>query len=256
MELPPLSPDLAALFAGLPRNRRMALVKFGQGVANMSGKLGGTIFAHNRGGQYARNWSVPTDPGTDAQMDCRNAMRTLVTDWIETLDDGQRAEWTTYGENVPVLNRLGDPINLTGQQWYIACNAPRVRVDPVNLPRVDDGPIDFDRGEYTAPTVSAYAPGFPSIDISYEALDDWNNEDDSGMIIYGSRPQNPTVEFFKGPYRLVSHLLGDLAAPPASPQTLEYPFPFALGQRLFLRAVVTRADGRLSTEHRFSGIAV
>lgn len=255
MKSPPSTSLERLLRLAPPPESRFALVKFGQGVANMSGKLGGTIFAHNRGGQYARNWSVPTDPASAAQLECRGAMRSLVTDWIETLTDAQREEWATYGANVPVMNRLGDPINLTGQQWYIACNTPRVRLLDPTIPRVDDGPANFDRGEYTNPTISAYVPGGPTISIAYEATDDWNNEDESAMFIFVSKPQNATVNFFKGPYLLAGWMQGNLAVPPASPKIITYPYQFAVGQRLFVRAIVSRADGRLSSEHRFSGVA-
>jgi len=254
MRQPRPSPLDRAIGLALPVNRRFALVKFGQGVANMSGKLGGTIFAHNRAGQYARNWSVPTDPASDQQLAMREGMRTLVTDWIETLTDHQRTEWATYGANVPVLNRLGDPINLTGQQWYIANNSARRQADPVQLPRVDDGPVNFDRGEYTAPTVDSWTPATPSVDLAFTVGDDWVDEDGSAMLVYASRPQNPTVNFFKGPYRLAGGIYGDSITPETSPATILLPFPVAVGQKVFFRALVTRADGRLSSDTRFSGI--
>lgn len=254
MQLTPFSPRLAALFAGLPLARRMALVKFGQGVAKMSGKLGGTVFAHNRGGAYARNWSVPTDPATDFQLVLRNAMRTLVVAWTEELTANEIASWETYAANVPVLNPLGDPIHLTGQQWYIACNTPRLQADPVNLPRVDLGPFNFDRGEYTAPTINSWTPATPSVDLDFTVGDPWVDEDDCGMLIFASRPQNPTINFFKGPYRLAGVILGDSITPPTSPATIGLPFTVNPGQKVFLRAAVTREDGRLSTDHRFSGI--
>ncbi|MCL7965751.1 MAG: hypothetical protein M8857_01445 [marine benthic group bacterium] len=220
----------------------------------MSGLLGGSVFAHNRGGNYVRNFNVPTDPQTAQQQTMRSAMQTLVTRWIETLTDAQREDWDTYAANVARLNRLGEEIYLTGQQWYIGANAPRIQSGVADLPIVDDGPTTFDRGTYTVPTVDSWTPATPSVDIAFEDTDVWLDEDDSGMLIFASRPMNATRNFFKGPFRYAGVILGDSVTPLTSPQTVTLPFEVAADQKVFLRALVSRADGRLSSEHVFQGI--
>jgi hypothetical protein len=66
------------------------------------------------------------------------------------------------------------------------------------------------------------------------------------MFGYISRPQNITKNFFRGPYRYAGKIEGDSVTPPTSPATLVSDFPYAAGQRAFLRVRVSRADGRLS----------
>lgn len=256
MKLSPLSPSLQALFAGLPLGRRQALVKYGGGVVQFSGKLGGNVFAYGPGGKIVRTWSMPTDPATEQQVEMRDILRDLVERWTDDLSQAERDNWDIYGDNVPVLNRLGESVFRSGQNWFIGANSIRMQADLVNLPIVDAAPGDFNRGEFTAPTINAWNLGANQVDIDFTVADDWVNEDDSAGILFVSRPQNPSINFFKGPYRRGGYILGDLAAPPASPIATTLPFDVIAGQKVFFKFVVTRADGRYSTAYTFSGIAV
>lgn len=225
----------------------MALTKYGGGVAAISGSIGGTTFSHNKGGSYARNRTVPVNPGTSYQSDVRQAMADLTSKWLSVLTALQRAAWDTYALNVELPNPLGDPRNVGGIAMYVRSNVPRLQAA---LTRVDDAPTIFNLGDYTAPGPLSASEATQQISVAFDNTDDWANEDGGALLCYASRALNPSVSAFKGPYRFQYAIVGDPVTPPTSPVTEGAPFPFLEGQNMGLRFRVTRADGRLSSSFR------
>ena len=213
-------------------------------ISQGSGSLAGLTFSRNRGGNYIRARALPTNPNSTLQQAIRAAMSQLAVLWQDTLTAAQRLAWATYGDNVPVINRLGQSINLTGQNWYIGCNSVRIQA---GLARVDDAPTVFNRGDYTTPTF-AIDTASDEVDVSFDNADAWANEDDSSLVVYASVPNDPTVNYFKGPYVLVGTIDGDSVTPPTSPAAIALPQAIVAGQRNFFRVFVSRADGRLSAD--------
>jgi len=217
-----------------------------------SGSIGGMTFSHNRGGMYVRARATPTNPNSPEQSEVRTLMGMLSNLWVSTLTIVQRAGWIIYGENVPIVNRLGDDIFLTGLNHYIRSNVPRLQA---GLTRVDSAPASFTIGSFTNPTFVGTA-ATDLVATSFTVGDEWVNEDDAAMLIFLSRPQNPSIFFFKGPYRLAGSILGDATTPPTSPASITAPFLFSAGQKVFVRTAVTRADGRYSYSERKSFLGV
>lgn len=102
----------------------MAKVQFGGGISGMSGKLGGNVFARNKGGAYSRNWVKPTNPSTPAQQNQRNTLALKSAAW-RLLTDEQRDSWKSWADDNPVLDRLGASIVLSGAQAYTKININR-----------------------------------------------------------------------------------------------------------------------------------
>jgi len=94
-----------------------ALVKFGGGVSGMSGKLGGTVFARNKTGAYARNWVNPINPNTTSQQTVRANFADLISGWKDLSRADQQA-WETMAPQYPYTNRLGEASEYSGQQLY------------------------------------------------------------------------------------------------------------------------------------------
>lgn len=220
-------------------------------LTQMSGSLGGITAAHNRGGLYLRARTVPTDPSSFYQTALRTIFGGLANAWQTVLTAGQRTAWETYAANVTVVNRLGDSVNLTGQQMYIRCNTPRIQA---SLPRVDDGPTVMALADLDPVTISI-AGGGASISVTFDDTVDWVDEDDAGLIILGSREQSPAVNFFKGPFRFANSIDGSSTVPPTSPTAVTSPFSYASGNRGFVQARLSRADGRLSSVQITSAVA-
>lgn len=221
--------------------------------AELSGSVGGITASHNKGGAYFRSRVVPTNPGTPFQAVPRQQLGNLAALWTNALSIAQRDAWDQYALNVPLLNALGESLTVTGLNMYIRSNVPRLQN---GLPRVDVAPTVFNLGDFTAPTFNAFtAPNVLS--LNFAATDAWVTEDDAAMLIFGSRQNGIAINFFKGPYRAYAiQLLGDSVAPPTSPFAGVHPFNAAIGNKVFLRVSVTRADGRLSQEVRLEDVVV
>lgn len=216
---------------------------------SFSGSVGGLTASHNRGGLYFRARRVPTNPASGQQQVVRNAVAVLTSRWGSTLTQVQRDAWQTYATNTPKVDRLGDSINLSGVNWYIACNTPRVQG---SLAIVDAAPTTFGLATISPPEVDAFDDTNNQVDVGFTNTDAWANETGGALLIYASRPQNPGIEFFKGPYRLAGVIAGAVS-PPTSPATLDLPFPIAVGQQVFFEARALRADGRVSSRVSFRG---
>jgi hypothetical protein len=219
-------------------------------VTALSGKVGGNVFSHNAGGAYVRTLAIPTNPNSPQQQAVRNAVAGLSNNWNNVLTPAQRAEWETYAENVKLTNRIGEQANVSGMAMFVRSNVARIQT---GADIVLDGPGIFNLGSHTPPTLSNASEATQTVDLNFSGalpLDPWTNEVGGFMFGYVSRPQNPSINFFRGPYRVAFQIIGD-PVPPASPDTAGVPFPIIAGQRLFGRAVTCRADGRMSTSSFF-----
>ena len=209
-----------------------------------SGRMGGTVAAHNRGGQYLRALVTPVNPNTALQQAVRTIFANLAQQWA-LLTDLQRDAWDDYAANVPVTNRVGDTINLTGFNMYQRSNVPR---EQVGLPRVDDGPTDFTLPALgTVSWTAVDAVGLLIASVVFDEMEAWVAEDGAALLVNVGRQQSPTINFFKGPFNSQMPILGDLAFPPTSPAAIITTIPATTGNAIFAHFRVTRADGRLST---------
>jgi len=223
-------------------------------LSQASGSLGGLTAAHNRGGLYFRARTIPTNPATLQQSVVRSAMADLNNRWVNTLTAAQRIAWEVYANNVLLTDTLGEPRAVTALNMYQRSNVVAVQN---SLTVVDDapaifdtgGPGDFDDGSSTITAAS------DELSLAFYVGDDWVDETGAHMIVSCSRPQNASVNFFKGPFRVVGTIAGDNSSAPTSPQTYTLPFAASAGQKVFVQTRVRRADGRLTLPFRAGIIA-
>lgn len=212
-------------------------------LGTLSGKVGGEVYAHNRGGQYVRAFTPPTDPNTPQQNNLRLIMLQLSANWATLALDDRRIGWETYARNVPLTKPGNRLVYVSGRNHYLRCNVPRLLH---SLPRVDDAPEIFTLGETNLGKIRVQKFTANSAAIFFDTADPWPAETNSALLLQVSRPQPITVNFFKAPLRTWASVKGNVGAPPTSPQVRALPFGYTLGVRGFWRARVTRADGRLS----------
>lgn len=229
----------------------MALVKYGA-FAQLSGSINGWVYSHNRSGSYVRNRSLVTNPNTSFQVEARGNFRDAVDAWTNNLDATSRSEWETYAANTPVLNRLGDPINLTGQQMFIRSYQAIAMVGgdaPTGAPAI------FDLGTFTPPVITADASA-GELSIAFTNSDEWATAVGGFLSIKQSRPLNPTINFHRGPWRFVGSVAGDIIAP-ASPEVIPALYlPLTAGQKLFFEVRAINADFRVTSVSTVSTIVV
>ena len=213
-------------------------------VTAASGKVRGLVASHNKGGAYFRGLTIPTNPNTSFQQAVRNNLSTLQTRFLSTVTAVQRAAWATYAENTPVTNAMGDTIKLTANQWYVACNSLRLQS---SVAVVDAGPVIFGLPTLTLPVPTIIAAG-TTVSVAFTNTDAWANEAGGYLLVFASRSQNATINFFKGPFRFAGKVTG-AATPPTSPAVITLPFVIGpVGSKMFFRFVALRADGRKSID--------
>lgn len=173
----------------------MALVKFGNGIASLSGKIDGTVFARNRAGAYARGWSKPVNPETPYQSEAKSLLTNASNQW-QALEPADQAAWKAAAESFTVPNRLGDQIHLSGQQYFI-----QVRI---NAALAGDTAL-------VASPVPPLAPVFPD-EVSTEFVADstdthwilgYDALTDDVLFEETSGPLSPGVSFVGSRLRLV-----------------------------------------------------
>lgn len=229
------------------RNGKMALIRFGGGVVQMSGSIGGDTFARNRFGNYNRARTKPTNPNTARQMAIRSALSQLTARWSQIVTAGQRTAWNLYAANVAMKNRLGEVIHLTGFNHYLRSNIYRLDGD---RPVVDDGPVIFELPEQDPTIAITASEGTGHISLTFDDTMPWCSEEGSLVIIGNGQPQNAQRNFFAGPYHSYGRMVGDAVTPPTSPLDADYWYGIAEGQHLWIKLRISRADGRLSEAFR------
>jgi len=214
-----------------------------QVLTQASGSVGGLTYSHNRAGMYTRARSIPTNPQSQYQQASREALATLSQAWSQTLTPTQRAGWAAYAAAVSKTGILGDPIFITGFNWYVACNAPRLRQ---LFARIDAPPTDFTLTSLTGPTLAA-EEGDAFTTLAFDNGDEWATTSGGYLFISVARALSQTINFFKGPFRALSFVAGD-ETPPTSPATVPTfdSVPVVPGLKYFVRCIASAADGRLS----------
>lgn len=100
----------------------MAKVKYGEMISAISGKIGGTVHARNKGGAYMRSFAVPTNPQTSAQSAVRSRLTSLAQQF-RSLSQEQIAAWNGAAANFPSTDVFGDVRTLSGSQLFVGINS-------------------------------------------------------------------------------------------------------------------------------------
>lgn len=122
--------------------------------AIVQGKVGGQVYARNKGGYYVRSWAKPTDPRTVAQMNARATFSSASGLWhVQT--DASKAQWngfalTNFNPKHPIPGVL-----YSGQQAFNSLR--NTALTGVRLARTT---------VITAPAVTATFTGFAPVSVA------------------------------------------------------------------------------------------
>ncbi len=105
----------------------MALIKCGNEIVEITGKLAGNIYKQDSSGQHiqAHGRKVRSNP-TAGQRLQRNSWRTCYIYWMETSSDANRQLWAQYATLHPITNKQGGAIVLNAYQSFLSINMIRV----------------------------------------------------------------------------------------------------------------------------------
>lgn len=213
------------------------------GATQASGKIAGGVYSRNRFGMYIRNLRTPVNPQSSRQTAVRTSMAFLTAAWSQTLTQAQRNAWDLYGKTTPMLDKFGNPINLTGFQQFLRSN---IQLKRAAKTVVAAGPTVFELPEQDPTFAITVSEAAQLISVTFDDTMEWCDEDQAFMWVSMGTPQNPQRTFFNGPWRIASAIEGDSVAPPTSPETMAVPFVVAEDERVWCYARIQRADGRLS----------
>lgn len=118
----------------------MALVLYGNGVADIRGSIAGNVFSRNRSGAFVRNRTKPINPDTAKQSAARARFTQALDDWAQ-LTDTQKLGWSIIAENTTRLNKLGQPYIPSARQIFLE-SANNFRSN--GLPIIEDAPLNAD----------------------------------------------------------------------------------------------------------------
>jgi hypothetical protein len=222
----------------------MAKLKFGMVVTEASGKLGGHVFARNRGGAYARTKVTPVNPQTSFQQNARALLSNYSQAW-RGLTQAERDSFNAAVSDFAKTDIFGDLRNPTGKNLFTLLN--------INLSLAGGSPVSV------APTPQ----GVESVAITGLAVDEAQAELEvsfsgttvlSTILVFATDPLSAGVEFAKNRYRLIGTLAGNAASPSNiwSIYSSRFGEP-AVGSKVFVRLQTVRlATGQTSVPSQAS----
>jgi len=225
----------------------MALVKYGGGILEIRGSIGGQVHSKNRYGHFIRQRTIPVNPNSSRQQAIRNVMGSVVSAWFSVLSAAQRSAWGVYAAAISFTNKLGETITLTGFNHYVRTNISRVSN---GLSRINDGPVDL-----TLPATDpifnvAFSEATQLVTVNFDDTQPWASQNSAFMSIHQGIPKNSATQFFGGHFRRIGKLDGSLSSPITSPQTVALSFPVATVQKDWAMGRIQEDDGRLSEKFR------
>jgi hypothetical protein len=163
----------------ISRRYIMAKVKFTAIVAQMSGKLAGSVFARCRYGNYIRTLTSPINSSTPYQERVRSLFTQVVSGWYNLTDD-ERAAWNSRAAMSSGGISFGESFNYTGRALFSQLNRNLQEIGEAMLttPPVLDPVETFDT--FSVDLVDT--PGLEDIKANLSPAIDANTK----VIIYGT----------------------------------------------------------------------
>lgn len=96
------------------------------------GRMAGLVYNTWHGISYVKAHSGPNQPNSAAQLAARARLVTIGAEWRD-LTQAQRDAWGVYADSHPETDWTGNPLRLTGQNWYMRCSIQLNRVGQTSV---------------------------------------------------------------------------------------------------------------------------
>ena len=220
----------------------MASVTTSALIAEIRGKVGGNVFARNKGGLYVRAKIKPLNPRSVLQQTRRAIAAAVASHW-GTITQQQRDDWQAYAVNTSWTNRLGASINIGGEAAFVRLNAMNVLIGEA----IDEAaPLAYGHAEATDFTITASeADAFAEL---VEPSTGWSGAlDDTFLCIFAAMPQPQSRDMAPNRYQFLQVIEGNTAVPIVFPYELSaWPWTFFEDQKLTIGAVSIDVNNRMS----------
>jgi len=224
----------------------MAKIKLGAIVVAMSGKLGGHVFARNRGGAYMRTKVTPTNPNTSVQSAVRSAFASISSAW-SSLTTSQRKSWNTAVNLFKKTDVFGDIKVPSGKALFQRLNS---NLNSKSIARIDVAPQPKE-------VLTAEITGVDIDDFDqYEATFDGTPASGS-TLVYSSGPVSAGTTYVKNLMRLLPENLNVVAGTLSvfASYSARFPAP-VVGQKIFTGIRFMNANGETSPMQIIESVVV
>lgn len=163
-----------------------------------TGHIDGLVASHNRWGRYLRPRVTGVNPNTVRQNVQRSILANLANLW-QDLTPEQRGLWSQFGAAVPTTNRLGQEVFLTGQLSYIKANS---NLELIGEAIVSVPPAEFNNGQAVTADPDTWEYNVDTDIWTIEVNRAGPESVDGHVLTFRGRAQNPSRNFYNGPFQL------------------------------------------------------
>lgn len=206
-----------------------------QGIlgAQYRGKLCGVVGSHNKGGDYFRKLTTPTNPNSSRQQTTRTLFGLYATNWSNLLTQAQRDAWETYAQSHTIKDSQGNDIYINGLCWYVMFNT---RLSDAGAAAITDPPpASAPAGFYTF-TVDISA--LNTADVTFTPACPALHRVQLWQTLPGSAGQTPNFN--------QARLVGYSGVAEASPWAATMPFGCTSGNQVTFYGAIMNQYGQVS----------
>lgn len=203
-----------------------ALIKLSSiGITAISGKAGGSVFSRNRGGEYFKNFVMPTNTITQARQAVRAVFGSLASAW-RTLTQSERNTWIEQAPNYLRTNAFGDQKQLQPNALFVGqntnlLNAGLDQINEITAPQGTNGVVS------AGPSQFDLASGVPSWDFAFNLeADNSSALNANHYVLEATPPHSLSRRNVQNEYRVLAKSV-DLAVNPPSGSTISQTTFFA-----------------------------
>lgn len=212
----------------------MASIQGPFGGAQVIGSLASTVFQRGSNGPIIRTRTTPNNPNSANQAAQRAAFAAMSAYWTSDLTATERQAWDDYAAATPLVNRLGNSINVGGRRMFLRTNVTGFRltggvVDAAPTTPGVGTPISF---TLTGDTVSGISIDSPSPSLPTNDV----------IIVTQSVPMSQARNYYSSPFSFNQYFLGTATLP----LTLIAAANVSIGQRWFFRFRTFENDGKVA----------
>lgn len=231
----------------------MAKVLYTAFMADMRGKVNGTVFSKNKGGAYARTKVTPTNGRTLAQTLVRQSLASFSAGW-RGLTGAQREGWNSGAINFPRTDVFGNVKILSGLQLFVSLNQ--------NLNTIISGSLDNVPAPQPVLPFSADSVAVGGVSSVFEVVFTWSDTMTPGswdIVIMATAPMSPGISFFTNRLRVLGAYDSQTAMPTAvvlgAAYLAKYGHP-AVGSRVgFSFYLINQISGQATPPIQLSAVA-
>lgn len=226
----------------------MAIVKYSSLVDDISGKVGGVVFASGPGGPVVRQKVTPSNPKTARQIAARNALSACGAAWA-ALTSSVRDQWQDYAASTPVLGHYGKEVYLSGFDMFCRMFTLATFAGSA-VPAT--GPSTPGLAAGSGITAVAQTAASAAMSFTFGSGATWKSINGTAAIAHVAESQSPTRRTLQSPFRALLLAKGNNSTPPTSPIAATNPWgTIAAGRVVYVSIHILGADGRLSPKETF-----